>query len=162
MLALAQKQYLNKKNQQANQELQIAKERFVDISGSIISCTLIIFRSIRLDDLRRRFAPTHTALLLTLSTIFPIELFSPPDLLFAILDVPLPIPRASNDPAPPLSMPTHKDITEDTVATALGYVAQLLQLVAAYLGKGLVYPVVCIGSKSLIKDNISAMVGPRM
>ena len=162
MLTLAQKQYLDKKNQQADQELQIVKERFVAVSGSIISRTLIIFRSVRLDDLRRRFAPTHTALLLTLSTIFPIELSSPPDLLFAILDVPLPIPVTAKDPAPPLSMPSHKDVTEDTVATALGYVAQLLQLVAAYLGKGLVYPVVCIGSRSLIKDNISAMVGPRM
>ena len=162
MLALAQEQYLDKKNQQANQELQIAKERFVTVSGRIISCTLITFRSIRLDDLRRRFTPTHTALLLTLSTIFPIEISSPPDLLFAILDVPLPIPVAAKDPAPPLSMPSHKDVTEDTVATALGYVAQLLHLVAAYLGKGLVYPVVCIGSRSIIKDNISAMVGPRM
>ena len=67
-----------------------------------------------------------------------------------------------NEPAPPLSMPTQKNITEEAVATALGYVAQVIQLIAAYLGKGLVYPVVCIGSRSLIRDNISAMVGPRM
>jgi len=33
---------------------------------------------------------------------------------------------------------------------------------AAYLGKGLVYPVTCVGSRSLIRDGISAMVGPRM
>jgi len=74
----------------------------------------------------------------------------------------LPIPVSQNEPAPPLSMPTQKNVTEDGVATALGYVAQVVQLIAAYLGKGLVYPVVCIGSKSLIRDNISAMVGPRM
>jgi len=31
-----------------------------------------------------------------------------------------------------------------------------------YMGKGLVYPITYIGSRSLIRDNISAMVGPRM
>ena len=162
MLTFAQKQHSDTRNQQANQELQIAKGRFVAVSRNIISCNLIISRSIRLDDLRRRLTPTRTALLLALSTIFPIELLSPPDLLFTILDVPLPIPMAANEPAPPLTMPTHKDITEDVVATALGYVAELLQLVAAYLGQRLVYPVVYIGSRSLIKDDISAMTGPRM
>ncbi|PFH54705.1 hypothetical protein AMATHDRAFT_248 [Amanita thiersii Skay4041] len=116
----------------------------------------------RLHRLQRLFAPTRTTLLSTLSTIFPIELSSPPDLLYTILDIPLPIPLTPNDPAPPLSMPTQKAVTEEAIATALGYVAQLVQLIAAYLGKGLVYPVVCIGSRSLIRDNISAMVGPRM
>lgn len=97
-----------------------------------------------------------------LSTIFPIELLSPPDLLYTILDVPLPIPVASSDPAPPLTLPTHKEVNEDTVATSLGYAAQLVQLLAAYLGKGLTYPITCVGSRSLIRDGISAMVGPRM
>jgi hypothetical protein len=69
---------------------------------------------------------------------------------------------SSNDPAPPLSLPGHKDVTEEAVATALGYVGQVVQLLAAYLGKSLVYPVTCVGSRSLIRDGISAMVGPRM
>ena len=97
-----------------------------------------------------------------LASIYPIELVSPPDLLFTILDVPLPIPTGPTDPAPPLSLPAHKEITEDTVATALGYAAQVVQLLAAYLEQGLTYPVTCIGSRSLIKDGISMMVGPRM
>lgn len=97
-----------------------------------------------------------------LSTIFPIELFSPPDLLYIILDVPLPIPLNSNDPAPPLSMEDHKEVTEESVATALGFVAQVTQTLAAYLGENLVYPVTCVGSRSLIRDGISTMVGPRM
>lgn len=104
----------------------------------------------------------RTSLLFTLSTIFPIELYSPPDLLYNILDVLLPIPVNPSDPAPPLSMSAHKDVTEDGVATALGYVAQVLQILAAYVGKNLTYPVTCIGSRSLIRDDISAMVGPRM
>ncbi|EGO19453.1 hypothetical protein SERLADRAFT_478872 [Serpula lacrymans var. lacrymans S7.9] len=116
----------------------------------------------RLTSLRSRFSPTRTTLISTLSFIFPIDLLSPPDLLFTILSVPLPIPIFPTDPAPPLTLPSHKEVTEDAVATALGYAAQVVQLLAAYLGKGLVYPVTCIGSRSLIKDNISAMVGPKM
>jgi len=104
----------------------------------------------------------QTSLVSTLSTIFPIELYSSPDLLFTILDIPLSIPITSNDPAPPLTLPEHKDVTEETVATALGYVAQVVHLLAAYTGKNLIYPATCIGSRSLIKDGISAMVGPRM
>ena len=60
------------------------------------------------------------------SFIYPIDLVSPPDLLFTILDVPLPIPVAATDPAPPLSLPGHKEVTEDSVATALGYAAQVI------------------------------------
>ncbi|CAA7260021.1 unnamed protein product [Cyclocybe aegerita] len=116
----------------------------------------------RLTTLREDIHSAQTSLLSTLATIFPIELYSPPDLLFTILDVPLPIPLSSNDPGPPLSLPDHKDVTEDAVATALGYVAQILQILAGYLEKNLVYPVTCIGSRSLIRDGISAMVGPRM
>ena len=98
----------------------------------------------------------------TLASIYPIELVSPPDLLFAIVDVPLPIPVGTTDPAPPLSLPTFKDINEDTIATALGFAAHVVHLLAAYMSKNLVYPITYIGSRSLIKDGISAMVGPRM
>lgn len=106
--------------------------------------------------------PLRTALVQTINFIFPIEPLSPTDLLFTILGAPLPLPVLSSDPAPPLSLPSHPDVTEDTTATALGYVAQVVQLVSAYLGKGLVYPVTCCGSRSAIKDPISAMMGPRM
>ncbi|CAL1696769.1 unnamed protein product [Somion occarium] len=116
----------------------------------------------QLSSLRSELPPHRSSLISTLSFIYPIELISPPDLLFAILDTPLPIPIAPTDPAPPLSLPNHKDITEDVIATALGYAAQALQLLAAYMNVGLTYPVTCIGSRSLIRDGISAMVGPRM
>ncbi|KAF9454951.1 hypothetical protein P691DRAFT_799958 [Macrolepiota fuliginosa MF-IS2] len=116
----------------------------------------------RLQELRSEFAPIRTDLLSTLASIYPIELYSPPDLLYTILDVPLPIPLTATDPAPPLFLPNHRNVNEDAIATALGYVAQLLQLLAAYLDKILIYPVTCVGSRSFIKDSISAMVGPRM
>lgn len=112
--------------------------------------------------LQQRLGPIRTTLLSILSWIFPIELSSPPDLLYTILDIPLPIPLASSDPAPPLTLSRHKEVTEEAIATSLGYVAQVVHLLAGYLGKALVYPVTCIGSRSLIRDEISAMVGPRM
>ncbi|KZP32421.1 hypothetical protein FIBSPDRAFT_916567 [Athelia psychrophila] len=116
----------------------------------------------QLTSLRKGLPPARTTLIATLAAIFPIELLSPPDLLYTILAVPLPIPLSSTDPAPPLSLPDHKEVTEDAVATGLGFAAQVVQLLAAYLSKSLVYPITCVGSRSLIRDGISAMVGPRM
>ncbi|KAI0666234.1 UV radiation resistance protein and autophagy-related subunit 14-domain-containing protein [Trametes maxima] len=115
----------------------------------------------RLASLRSLIPIIRSNLISVVSFIYPIDLVSPPDLLFTVLDVPLPIPVAATDPAPPLSLPTHKDVTEDSVATALGYSAQVIQLLAAYMGHRLVYSVTCVGSRSMIKDGISAMVGPR-
>jgi UV radiation resistance-associated gene protein len=112
--------------------------------------------------LQSQLLPTRKNLVTTLSYIFPIDLASPADLLFTIVSVPLPIPVASTDPAPPLSLPQHREVNEDSVATGLGYAALVIQLVAAYLGHRLVYPITYVGSRSVIKDDISAMVGPRV
>lgn len=130
--------------------------------GLVRALQITLNHSEKLTQLRRRIPPIQNTLISTLAFIFPIELLSPPDLLFTILDVPLPIPNGLTDPAPPFSLPSHKDINEETVATALGYAAQVVQLLAAYLGIRLTYPVTCVGSRSLIKDGISHMVGPRM
>jgi hypothetical protein len=115
-----------------------------------------------LDVLQSQLLPTRKNLITTLSYIFPIDLASPEDLLFTIVSVPLPIPVAATDPAPPLSLPRHREVTEDSVATSLGYAALVVQLAAAYLGHRLVYPITYVGSRSVIKDDISAMVGPRV
>ncbi len=116
----------------------------------------------RISSLKSQIAPVRTSLLSTLAYIFPIDLLSPPDLLFTILSVPLPIPVTGTDPAPPLSLASHSEVTEDGVATALGYAALLVHLMATYLCRILTYPITFVGSRSLIKDPISAMVGPRM
>ncbi|TFK40915.1 hypothetical protein BDQ12DRAFT_720651 [Crucibulum laeve] len=168
---------VSKKSKEARAELSVRVEQ-IQRRGELLAAAKILDQETiadgrqtadciseerrHLQSLATRFHPTRTSLLTTLSTIFPIELYSPPDLLYTILDVPLPIPLSSTDPAPPLSLTSHKSVTEESVATALGYVAQVLQFLAAYLGKNLVYPITCIGSRSLIKDGISAMVGPRM
>ncbi|TFY80146.1 hypothetical protein EWM64_g3871 [Hericium alpestre] len=95
----------------------------------------------RVQDLHNRIRPVRITLVSTLASIFPIDLLSGPDLLYTILQVPLPIPLGTTDPAPPLSLPSHKEVTEDAVATALGYAALVVQLLAVYLNKGLVYPI---------------------
>ncbi|KAF8338193.1 UV radiation resistance protein and autophagy-related subunit 14-domain-containing protein [Cantharellus anzutake] len=99
----------------------------------------------------------------SLECIFPIEPTSPStDLLFTIVGVPLPIPSNPADPAPPFHIPTRPDVNEDTTASALGYAAQVVSLLASYLGHILPYPITCAGSRSLIKDPISNLHGPRM
>lgn len=148
-------------DEEQDRESEIFEERSVPACDFDCSTDIINARA-QLSSLRSELPPHRSSLISTLSFIYPIELISPPDLLFAILDTPLPIPIAPTDPAPPLSLPNHKDITEDVIATALGYAAQALQLLAAYMNVGLTYPVTCIGSRSLIRDGISAMVGPRM
>ncbi|KAK0232827.1 UV radiation resistance protein and autophagy-related subunit 14-domain-containing protein [Armillaria fumosa] len=148
---------------QRRETLELARSQLLERSNHLdsISQSIVEQRS-RLDALQHRISPTRTTILSTLSWIFPIELRSPPDLLYTILDVPLPIPFSSSDPGPPLFLASHNDVNEDTVATALGYAAQLVQFTAVYLRKSLVYPVTFVGSRSLIRDGISAMVGPRM
>jgi hypothetical protein len=105
--------------------------------------------------------PVRTTLLQTLSSIFPIEPLEPKDLLFTIVTVPLPVPFSSSEPAPPLTLPGKPSFNDEAVASALGLVAQVVQLLSVYIGRALTYPVTCIGSRSLIKDPISAMMGPR-
>jgi hypothetical protein len=94
--------------------------------------------------------------------IFPIDAISAGDLLFSILRVPLPVPSNSSDPAPSLSNANLPNFNEETIASALGYTAQVVHLLAVYLTFILPYPITCAGSRSLIKDPISAMHGPRM
>ena len=112
--------------------------------------------------LERRILPVRVSLITTLASLFPIDLISGSDLLFSILNAPLPIPLGSTDPAPPLSLPAYKEVNDESVATALAYAAFVVQLLAVYLDKMLVYPITFCGSRSMIRDGISAMVGPRM
>lgn len=150
--------------EEQDRESEIFEERYyIFINHRSITHSLnTAFHSARLVEIRSELPSLRSSLISTLSFIYPIELVSPPDLLYSIFDVPLPIPVAPTDPAPPLTLPSRKDINEDVVATGLGYAAQVVQWLAAYMGVGLTYPVTCIGSRSLIRDGISAMVGPRM
>ncbi|GAB1519267.1 hypothetical protein RhiTH_002333 [Rhizoctonia solani] len=102
-------------------------------------------------------APRRTTLCHTLDFIFPIEPDAEraADLVFTILDVPLPVPVAPSDPAPPLN-------NEEAVSAALGYAAHVVALLSSYMNVRIPYPVTYVGSRSYVRDPISAMHGPRM
>lgn len=70
-------------------------------------------------------------------------------LLFTILGQSLP-----NSSYPPSA-------SDDTLSSALGYVAQVVDTLAIYLSVPLYYPLNLMGSRSTILDLISAMSGPR-
>jgi len=144
----------------AEQELsqeRCAKSLYIDVTLFID----IVHRESAMA-LERRILSVRVSLITTLASLFPIDLISGSDLLFSILNVPLPIPLGSTDPAPPLSLPAYKEVNDESVATALAYAAFVVQLLAVYLDKMLVYPITFCGSRSMIRDGISAMVGPRM
>jgi hypothetical protein len=105
---------------------------------------------------------TRITLIGTVDFIFPIEIVSSQDLLFGIVDVPLPLPLGTTDPAPPLALASHPSVSEQSTATALGYAAQVVNLISVYLGRLLPYPITYASSRSMIKDPISTMQGPRM
>ena len=77
----------------------------------------------------------------------------------------------AKDPAPPLTMTLPKDLAfkgkvdEKSTAAALGYVGLLVQILGNLSGVrkegGLSYPITCAGSRSLVKDTVSIMQGPR-
>ena len=158
---LQQARALHERDQQGliDQRIEIDEERYATAVNHVSS----IYKFCRQKHaaLIASLVPVRTTLLQTLSSIFPIEPLEPQDLLFTIVTVPLPVPFSSSEPAPPLSLPGQPSFNDETVASALGLVAQVLQLVSAYMGYTLTYPVTCIGSRSLIKDPISAMMGPR-
>lgn len=65
-----------------------------------------------------------------------------------------------------MTLPDGKSkVDEKTTAAALGYVAMVVQVLGNLSGTrkegGLSYPITCAGSRSLVKDTISVMQGPR-
>ncbi|SCZ89209.1 BZ3500_MvSof-1268-A1-R1_Chr1-1g01030 [Microbotryum saponariae] len=100
----------------------------------------------------RRAIEARRAQLITLLThMFPIEPVATDgsSLLFSILSIPLP-----NSTYPPNS-------SDDQLSSALGYAAQVVSALAAYIGVPLHYPIKCLGSRSAVIDPISMMRGPR-
>lgn len=97
----------------------------------------------------------RTQLITLLSSIFPIEPVvaasssTSSDLLFSICGLSLPNSAFSSSPS------------DDVLSSALGYAAQLTQMLAAYLAVPLVYPIRSRGSRSTVLDEISMMKGPR-
>ena len=125
-----------------------------------------------LGSVRVSLAQRRANLVSELSTIFPIEPVQTPSthpgkqqiaakpiggdlLLFSICGIPLPNSSA-------LSGPAAAPNDEDSISSALGYVAQVVNILAAYLGIPLYYPLRCIGSRSFVQDPISQIKGPKV
>ncbi|CAE6454256.1 unnamed protein product [Rhizoctonia solani] len=87
-------------------------------------------------EIHNALTPRRTTLCHTLDSIFPIEPDAEraADLVFTILNVPLPVPVAPSDPAPPLN-------NEEAVSAALGYAAHVVGLLSSYMNVRVPYPV---------------------
>ncbi|EJD55219.1 hypothetical protein AURDEDRAFT_179009 [Auricularia subglabra TFB-10046 SS5] len=159
---MSRRKELEERRQMLASARQILEQENADYDAT---AALIAEQQEQRGELAKSTEAQRADLLSTLSTVYPIEPLSAPDLLFTIVGVALPVPQNNTDPAPPLSLTLPEvevEVNEETIAAALGYTAQLVQLMARYLGRRLMYPITCIGSRSLIKDPISAMMGPRM
>ncbi|KDE09491.1 hypothetical protein MVLG_00391 [Microbotryum lychnidis-dioicae p1A1 Lamole] len=101
--------------------------------------------------IRRAIEARREQLITLLTHMFPIEPVATDgsSLLFSILSIPLP-----NSTYPPTS-------SDDHLSSALGYAAQVVSALAAYIGVPLHYPIKCLGSRSAVIDPISMMRGPR-
>ncbi|GAA5967976.1 hypothetical protein JCM3765_005564 [Sporobolomyces pararoseus] len=109
-----------------------------------------------ISSLQASISSRRTHIVTLLSHFFPIEPVlpspanpSPPPLLFSILSLALP-----NSTYPP-------SYSDDLLSSALGHAAQLTLTLAAYLSVPLCYPIIWRGSRSVVKDEISMMKGPR-
>lgn len=118
----------------------------------------------------------RVSLLRSLEVIFPIELIDASTLLFTINGLALPNnvsdDKTSTTPKnqstrslekEALSSSTSKfsKIDEESIASALGLVAQLVTLLSSYLSTPVHYPIATAGSRAVILDGISVMSGPR-
>lgn len=114
-----------------------------------------VLTSIQLTSAQRR-----ASLISDLSDIFPIESLDNANLLFTVCGIALPSGNyeISSSVAPSNSIP----MDDDTLSSGLGYIAQVVNLLATYLAVPLHYPLHCVGSRSLIQDPISQIKGTKV
>ena len=105
-------------------------------------------RKSTLTDLSLALAAQRRRICLDLQNIYPIEPVDDDPLTFRIRGVRLPSSGRFEGP-------------EEEVASALGWTAHFVWLLAGYLGVPLRYPVSPVGGRSLIRDPVSIMMGSR-
>ena len=113
-----------------------------------------VLASVRMSLVQRR-----AYLVSELASIFPVDAVDPANLLFSICG--LALPNATVEAKPSTSLLKIR-IDEDSMASAFGYVAQAVTLLAAYLAVPLYYPLRCVGSRSLVQDPISQIKGSKI
>jgi hypothetical protein len=145
------------RHQRLGEARQLLRKRRMDLEQSRYEFQQDdeVFRSIRLSTSQRR-----AALVADLSTIFPVDLVDASNVLFSICG--LPLPNGDFEAQQNVQRTQGLYFDDDHISSALGYVAQAVQLLAAYLRIPLYYPVRCMGSRSLVQDPISQMKGPKI
>jgi len=140
------------------QQLQATRARMKDIKDTCIKlCDERDLVLLELDRVQRQVSMHRARLLRDLDDIYPIQLVYARDLLYSIVDLPLPNGIATTKGNTTL---VHRTNLDDTTA-ALAYVAQLMVLLSTYLHTTLPYPLTSSGSRATVQDRISMMSGPR-
>ncbi|KAG0001504.1 hypothetical protein BGZ79_004573 [Entomortierella chlamydospora] len=96
----------------------------------------------------KEFSTKRTELIATLFTIFPITESEIDPSLLKICSVPLP-------------NSVYTGLDEDSIAIALGFTCHLVTMLAHYLSVPLRYPLTPMGSRALVLDPVSLLVGPK-
>lgn len=151
------RQHLNDRSLRLSKAQEVLHERQASLHRSRKNhkLDLDVYQSIRLSASQRR-----AGLIGELSSIFPIDLVDASNVLFSICG--LALPNGDFEAQQALLRSTGLDLDDDQISSALGYVAQAVQLLAAYLTVPLYYPLRCVGSCSLVQDPISQMKGPKI
>lgn len=151
------RQRLNDRSLRLSRAREVLHEREASLHRSRKNhkLDLDVYQSIRLSASQRR-----AGLIGELSGIFPVDLVDAANVLFSICGIPL--PNGDFEAQQALLRSTGLDLDDDHISSALGYVAQAVQLLAAYLTVPLYYPLRCVGSRSLVQDPISQMKGPKI
>ncbi|PWO00111.1 hypothetical protein FA09DRAFT_206399 [Tilletiopsis washingtonensis] len=105
----------------------------------------------------------RATLLGELEHIYPIDLLDASSLLFSINNLALPNTDNPQHPSSSASPSTAAAaaVDEETRASALGLVAQVVVLLSVYTNTPLHYPLATAGSRAVVQDGISCMTGPR-
>jgi len=152
---------MDERNRTALKEVNEELDEKEYVKAFLLNCLWLTRRSSLtysrdISSLQTAILARRTHIVTLLSHLFPIEPVlpspshpSPPPLLFSIHSLALP-----NSTYPP-------SYSDDLLSSALGYAAHLTLFLAAYLGVPLCYPVIWRGSRSVVKDGISMMKGPR-
>ncbi|KAF9361371.1 hypothetical protein BGX26_003883 [Mortierella sp. AD094] len=96
----------------------------------------------------KEFSTKRTELIATLFTIFPITESEIDPNLLKICSVPLP-------------NSVYTGLDEDSIAIALGFTCHLVTMLAHYLSVPLRYPLTPMGSRALVLDPVSLLIGPK-
>ncbi|WFD15373.1 hypothetical protein MARU1_001391 [Malassezia arunalokei] len=147
--ALGEKQQRLQAIRARMKNIRLARTKLSDDKDLVLS---------ELNNIQKKVGLHRARLLRDLDDIYPIQLVHARDLLYSIVDLPLPNGIATTKEN--TTTLVHRTNLDETSA-ALAYVAQLMILLSTYLQTTLPYPLTSSGSRATVQDRISIMTGPR-